>query len=59
MDNDDELCPCESGKKFKDCCEREYKQANQARERLKNAMASPEKAKELKELLKQFKQNDN
>ena len=62
MDNDDELCPCGSGKPFLECCQKEYDEANQevdqaelARKRIKDAMGDPQKAQELKELLKQFK----
>ncbi len=47
-----ELCPCESGKTFEQCCKKEYDSANLAREKLKAAMLDPIKAKELRELLK-------
>lgn len=56
--NDDELCPCGSGKPFDECCNKEYEQANQreqAKDKLKQAMSDPKKAKELKELMEKFK----
>lgn len=55
---DDELCPCGSGKPFEDCCKKEYDHANSARDKIKQAMSDPEKAKELKELLKNIKKED-
>jgi len=53
--NTDELCPCGSGKKFEDCCKKEYDAINSARDKLKAAMKDPIRAKELKKLLKQHK----
>jgi len=53
--NPDDLCPCGSGKKFEDCCKKEYDAINAARDKLKAAMKDPIKAKELKKLLKQHK----
>jgi len=50
--DDEALCPCESGKLFKDCCKKEYDAANMAREKLKAAMQDPKKAAELKDLMK-------
>ncbi len=51
----DELCPCGSGKKFEECCKKEYDAINTARDKLKAAMKDPIKAQELKKLLKQHK----
>lgn len=53
--NEDQLCPCGSGKPYEECCKKAYDQANQARDKLKAAMQDPTKAKELKELLEQMK----
>jgi uncharacterized protein YchJ len=58
MNQDDELCPCGSGKKYEDCCKKEFDHANSAREKLKIAMSNPEKAQELKELLKNMKKDN-
>lgn len=58
MNQDDELCPCGSGKDYQDCCKKAFDQANSAREKLKAAMSNPEKAKELKELLKNLNKDD-
>ena len=58
MTQEDELCPCGSGKAFDKCCKKEYDHTNAAREKLKKAMSDPEKAKELKELLKNLKKDD-
>ena len=51
----DELCPCGSGKPYENCCKKEYDQIMDTRAKLKAALADPEKAKELAELLKQSK----
>lgn len=56
MKKDNELCPCGSGKAYESCCKKEYDAAN-AREKLKQAMGDPEKAEELKELLKRMKKD--
>lgn len=58
MTQEDELCPCGSGKAFDECCKKEYDHTNAAREKLKQAMSDPEKAKELKELLKNVKKDN-
>ena len=56
MDKDnDVLCPCESGRLYKECCKKEYDAANMAREKLKEAMKDPKKAEELKDLMKGLK----
>ncbi|MEH6344048.1 MAG: SEC-C metal-binding domain-containing protein [Bermanella sp.] len=56
MDKDEsDLCPCESGKRFEDCCKKEYDAANMAREKLKAAMKDPKKADELKKIMKGLK----
>jgi len=49
-DNDTELCPCESGKLYSECCKKVYDQEN-AKQAIKDALSDPEKAKELKALL--------
>lgn len=54
MSNDDELCPCGSGKQYDECCKKEFDHANSAREKIKQAMNDPAKAKELKDLLDQI-----
>ncbi len=51
----DELCPCGSGKNYNQCCKKEYDAINSAREKLKEAMLDPQKAKELKKLLEDNK----
>lgn len=55
MDNE-ELCPCGSGNPFDTCCKQQYDAINETREKLKQAMQDPDKAKELKALLKQAQQ---
>ena len=56
--NDEEDCPCGSGKPFEKCCKKEYDHANAAREKIKQAMKDPKKAQELKELLDGLKKGD-
>ncbi len=56
MTEENELCPCGSGKAYNACCKKEYDAANSARERLKAALTDPTKAKELAELLKSAKE---
>lgn len=51
MSDDKELCPCESGKLYEDCCKKAYDQGN-ARQAILDALKDPKKAEELKELLK-------
>ncbi|MGR6874379.1 SEC-C metal-binding domain-containing protein [Pseudomonas sp. HK3] len=58
MTQDDELCPCGSGKEYEACCKKEYDHTNAAREKLKAAMGDPAKAKELKDLLNNIKKDD-
>ncbi|WP_283785900.1 SEC-C metal-binding domain-containing protein [Bermanella sp. WJH001] len=58
MSQDDELCPCGSGKLYEECCKKEYDRTNAAREKIKQAMSDPKKASELKELLKNLKKED-
>ena len=56
MGNDqDEQCPCGSGKLYEECCQKQYDAANQVKEKLKHALNDPKKSTELQELLKQFK----
>jgi len=56
--NDDELCPCGSGKQYEECCKKEYDHINAAKEKLKQAMSDPQKAKELKDILKNLNKED-
>jgi len=58
-DEHDELCPCGSGKLFSECCDKEYKRIMAAREKIKAALADPKKQKELGDLLKQAKNEDD
>lgn len=51
---EDESCPCESGKTYKNCCKKAYDDANNTRDKLKKALDDPSKSLEIKELLKQF-----
>lgn len=57
MNDDDELCPCGSEKPYEACCKKAYDEANNARDRLKQALNDPNKAQELKDLLKQMQKN--
>lgn len=52
MSEDKDLCPCESGKPYDECCKKAYDQGN-ARQAILDALKDPKKAKELKELLNQ------
>ena len=54
-DNDSEFCPCGSGKQYELCCKKEFDHKNQAKERLQQALSSPDKSKELMDLLEQAK----
>lgn len=56
--NDEEECPCGSGKPYEECCKKEYDHANAAREKIKQAMSDPKKAEELKEFLKSLNKGD-
>lgn len=58
MNDDDQLCPCGSGKRYEECCKKEFDAAN-AKEKLKEAMSHPDKAKELKELLERMKKGEH
>ena len=51
----DSMCPCGSGKTYENCCKKEYDQIMETRAKLKAALADPEKAKELADLIKQTK----
>jgi len=50
----DESCPCGSGKLYDDCCKKAFDEANNIRDKLKKALDDPSKSLEIKELLKQF-----
>ena len=58
MTKDNEQCPCGSGKPYEECCKKEFDEAN-AKEKLKEAMSNPDKAKELKELMERMKKGDH
>jgi len=53
-DNQDDSCPCGSGKLYEQCCKIEYDRANAARDKLKAALNNPDKNKELQALLKTY-----
>lgn len=52
---DDELCPCGSGKPYEACCKKEYDNIMATRSKLKAALDDPKKSKELMELIKKNK----
>jgi uncharacterized protein YchJ len=58
MTEDDKQCPCGSGKIYEDCCKKEFDAAN-TKEKLKQAMSNPDKAKELKALMERMKKGDH
>ena len=54
-ENENDPCPCGSGKAFKECCQKEYDQIMDTRAKLKAALSDPSKAKELADLINQHK----